>query len=178
MQNTAKLHTNDAVNTTDFVSAAIDGALDDTQFQHFIKNYQHDDKYQAQWQTYHLIGDALRLTPIHGPGIAQRVSTQLAQMPTVLAPQRKSLIYKYTLPIAASIAAVMLVSWSALNLTTVSTTTTLAKSTPVNQTIALQTAQIDPVQLNEYIAAHRDYSPGINSPYLNASYEIPTEPSR
>lgn len=178
MQNTAKLHTNNAVNTTDFVSAAIDGELDSAQLQQFIKDYQRDHDYQAQWQSYHIIGDALRLTPVHGASIAQRVSAQLAQEPTLLAPQRKSIVHKYALPVAASVAAVMLVSWSALNLTAVSNTTTLANNAPAAQTAAIQTAQIDPAQLNEFMAAHRDYSPGINSPYLNASYEVPTERTR
>ncbi|MEQ1668096.1 MAG: sigma-E factor negative regulatory protein, partial [Sulfuriferula sp.] len=90
MQNTAKLHADNAVNTTDFVSAAIDGELDSAQLQQFIKDYQRNDDYQTQWQTYHIIGDTLRLTPVHGSGIAQRVSAQLAQEPTLLAPQRKS----------------------------------------------------------------------------------------
>lgn len=176
MQNTAKLNNTHAGNQIDIVSAAIDGELDTAQFDAFIRDYKRDNHLAAQWQTYHFIGDALRQTPINSPSIAQRVSAQLANEPTLLAPQRKSLVHKYALPVAASVAAVMLVSWSALNLTSDPIhTSTMAANTPTAQTAIIQTAQIDPSQLNEFIAAHRDYSAGVNSPFVNASYEIPAE---
>lgn len=182
MQNTAnKLSTKStSTDTTEqryFVSAALDGELDANQLDTFIRDYKRDNTYATQWQTYQLISDTLRQTPIQTTGIAQRVSAQLANEPTLLAPQRKSLMHKYALPVAASVAAVMLVSWSALNLTT-SPNVSLAVNTPAKQSQVIQTAQIDPTQLNEFIAAHRDYSAGVNSPFVNASYEVPAEPNR
>jgi sigma-E factor negative regulatory protein RseA len=179
MKNTAKLNNTDATDYNDMVSAAIDGELDSAQFEAFIRDYKRDNNLASQWQTYHFIGDALRQTPIHTPSIAQRVSAQLANEPTLLAPQRKSLVHKYALPVAASVAAVMLVSWSALNLTSDPIhSSTLAANTSSVQTPSIQTAQIDPTQLNEFIAAHRDYSAGVSSPFVNASYEIPAERNR
>jgi sigma-E factor negative regulatory protein RseA len=182
MQNTAKKlrSTSNSTDTTEqisVVSAALDGELDSDQLDIFIRDYKRDDTYVTQWQTYQLISDTLRQTPTHATSIAQRVSAQLASEPTLLAPQRKSLVQKYALPVAASVAAVMLVSWSALNLNT-SPNAVLAVNTPVKQSQVVQTAQIDPAQLNEFIAAHRDYSAGVNSPFVNASYEVPAEPSR
>jgi sigma-E factor negative regulatory protein RseA len=176
MHNTAKLNDTNAIDQRDIISAAIDGELNSIQFGNFIRDYKHDNELASQWQTYHLIGDVLRQTPIHRPSIAQRISAQLANEPTILAPQRKSLAQRYALPVAASVAAVMLVSWSALNLTSDPIhSTTLAANTPSTQQANIQTAQIDPTQLNEFIAAHRDYSAGVNSPFVNASYEIPAE---
>ncbi|MFA5170136.1 MAG: sigma-E factor negative regulatory protein [Sulfuriferula sp.] len=177
MQNTAKLNNTGAIEQMDIVSAAVDGELDSAQLELFIRDYKRDSDYPSQWQTYHLIGDVLRLTPVHTPSIAQRVSAQLANEPTILAPQRKSMMHRYALPVAASVAAVMLVSWSALNLTP-NNPTTLAINTPAKQPQVTQMAQIDPAQINEFIAAHRDYSAGVNSPFVNASYEIPAERSR
>ncbi|BBP00237.1 sigma-E factor negative regulatory protein [Sulfuriferula nivalis] len=179
MQNTAKLDSTGAAEQSDITSAAIDGELDSAQFDTFLRDYKRDNDLESQWQTYHLIGDALRQTPMHASSIAQRVSAQLANEPTLLAPQRKSLVHKYALPVAASVAAVMLVSWSALNLTSDPIhSSTLAANTPSAQQPVIQTAQIDPTQLNEFIAAHRDYSAGVNSPFVNASYEIPAERNR
>ena len=177
MQNTAKLNNTGTIEQLDIVSAAVDGELDSTQLELFIRGYKRDSDYPSQWQTYHLIGDVLRLTPAHIPSIAQRVSAQLANEPTILAPQHKSMMHRYALPVAASVAAVMLVSWSALNLTS-NSPTTLAANTPAKQPQVTQMAQIDPAQINEFIAAHRDYSAGVNSPFVNASYEIPAEHSR
>lgn len=97
------------------------------------------------WDTYHLIGDAMRTSAGSGrldsrPGFSARFSERLALEPTVLAP-RSSLSRKvqtYALSLAASVAAVAVVGWVALNM--------LAPSGPTGE-LAKAPAATSPVQV-------------------------------
>ena len=89
------------------ISALMDGELDarlgDQQFAH-LKN---DSGARACWDTYHLIGDALRGERVvsgNPSGRLERFSALLAQEPTVLAPHRRPAkpITAYAWPVAAS----------------------------------------------------------------------------
>src|SRR5688572_21157127 len=102
------------------ISALMDGELDarlgDQQFAH-LKN---DSGARACWDTYHLIGDALRGERVvsgNPSGRLERFSALLAQEPTVLAPHRRPAkpITAYAWPVAASLSAVALVGWMAVN---------------------------------------------------------------
>ena len=173
MQNTAKQQHNDTEHdAAGYISAGMDGELNDTALSQLIENCKHDTNCQSQWETYHMIGDILRQTPLTSSSLAATISRQLADEPTILAPQRKHLVSRYTMPMAASIAAVMLVTWSALNIPPAS------GPAPKLAVAQIQQDKIDQVQLADFIASHRDYSPGASSPFVNAAYQVTTERSR
>src|SRR5438067_2328518 len=70
------------------------------------------------WVCYHAIGDALRgSVGVARGGFAQRFAAQLAEEPTVLAPQPKKerQLAAYAWAAAAGVAAVSLVGWVAFN---------------------------------------------------------------
>lgn len=160
--------------TVTHLSAAMDGELDDNALTNFLQQYKQDASLSQQWNTYHVIGDALRQTPFISSELAARISRQLAEEPTVLAPRRYQALAKYAMPMVASITAVMLVSWSALNLPNMSANT---GQSPL-AVAQLQQDKIDQVELADFISAHRDYSPGATSPFVNASYQVAMEHGR
>ncbi len=74
-----------------------------------------DSALRRTWDTYHLIGDALRGDV--APGLCARVSERLAAEPTVLAPQRRKVdakVVQIALSAAAGVAGIALVGWLAL----------------------------------------------------------------
>ena len=175
MNITAKKPAYDHVpDTVTHLSAAMDGELDDTALTTCLQQCKQDASFHQQWEAYHVIGDVLRQTPFTSSSLAAKISCQLVDEPTVLAPPRHHAITKYAMPMAASIAAVMLVSWSALNLPTAATTS----AQPAVVVAQLQQDKIDQVELADFISAHRDFSPGATSPFVNASYQVAAEHSR
>jgi len=178
MHNTAQQQVNGSEHElAGYISAGMDSQLDDKALNQLIQSCRQDENCQSQWETYHMIGDILRQTPLTSSRLTAKISLQLADEPTVLAPQRQRAVSKYIMPMAASIAAVMLVSWSALNIpsATTSSSSLVAAQTQVAQ---IQQDKIDQVQLAEFIAAHRDFSPGASSPFVNAAYQVTAERSR
>ncbi|MFN0303591.1 MAG: sigma-E factor negative regulatory protein [Burkholderiales bacterium] len=100
------------------ISSLIDGELgSDAEIDQVLRELGEHAPHREEWNTYHLIGDALRAT--HGAGGLSRegFSKRLAAEPTVLAPRRKpapsARPMRWSLPIAASIAAVVFVGWFA-----------------------------------------------------------------
>ena len=154
------------------ISAGMDGELDDKALDRLIQLCKQDTHCQSQWETYHMIGDVLRQTPFTTSNLVTRIDQLLADEPTVLAPQHKRSVTKYAMPMAASLAAVMLVAWSALNVPSSSS------PAPALAAAQMQQDKIDQVQLADFIASHRDYSPGASSPFVNAAYQVTTERSR
>ena len=155
------------------LSALADGELDHHETMRILESLSHGADWRARWQSYHLIGDCLRGTPPLKSDIATRISQLLADEPTILAP-RRSLMARFGVPTAASLAAVMLVAWGAGNLMQNSTQPfagnqlAAASSGP-----AATNAQDD---MHDYMAAHRDFSPG--AMLASASFEVPADPSR
>jgi sigma-E factor negative regulatory protein RseA len=111
---------------------------------------------RAAWDTYHLIGDALRGHP--GPEIASRVISRLREEPTVLAPLRTRSTVKrlgrYSMYAAASAAAVAIVAWTAFP--------AWHESQPVGGNLATTDAPSENLVVNEdvenYLLAHQPYS--------------------
>jgi len=67
------------------LSALIDGELEGEGLHAHLGRLRTDPELQKAWDTYHLIGDALRGQI--SPAIADRVVARLREEPTVLAPQ-------------------------------------------------------------------------------------------
>ena len=98
------------------LSAFIDGELQGEGLQVHLGRLRADPGLRKAWDTYHLIGDALRGQI--SPEIATRVVARLREEPTVLAPrpEKRNSIGRlgwYAMSAAASVAAVALVVWTA-----------------------------------------------------------------
>ena len=174
MHNTAHQQANSSEHDlAGYISAGMDSELDSMALNQLMQSCRQDKTCQSQWETYHVIGDILRQTPLTSSSLATKISRQIADEPTILAPQRRHAISKYAMPMAASVAAVMLVTWSALNVPSGTNT-----PTPTLAATQIQQDKIDQVQLADFMAAHRDYSPGASSPFVNATYQVTAERSR
>src|SRR5687767_11769728 len=97
----------------DKISALMDGELDERQFQQELTRLRQDSQLKQTWNTFHLIGDALRGERLLLTDVSGALSQRLAGEPTVLAPQRGRVrkATTYALSAAASAAAVALVGW-------------------------------------------------------------------
>lgn len=98
------------------ISAFIDGELENNSLQSYLGRLRTDADLRGAWDTYHLIGDAIRGQI--GPEIVLRVVARLREEPTVLAPRprRKTAAERirwYGMYAAASAAAVVIVVWTA-----------------------------------------------------------------
>lgn len=85
-----------SMQTSELMSALADGQLDGEDFAAALHASRHDDGAMACWDTYHLIGDALR-SPSHGNGVRgadsaflSRLNQRLAQEAVVGAPLRST----------------------------------------------------------------------------------------
>jgi len=97
------------------LSALIDGDVCDDVQAHLTR-LGSDADFRRAWDTYHLIGDALRGDV--SPNLCARVAARLRAEPTVLAPRRGHGALRrtawYSLSAAAGVAAVALVVWTTL----------------------------------------------------------------
>jgi sigma-E factor negative regulatory protein RseA len=139
----------------DKISALMDGELDAHQSDQQYTRLKQDSDARACWNTYHLIGDALRGDAIVATNFSAKLGARLEQEPTVLAPQRSQMRpvkrnTAYALSAAASLSAVALVGWMAFNnplvpqpdsvatvATSVGTPVAASVSTPTSAPIAL-----------------------------------------
>ncbi len=155
------------------LSALTDGELDHQETVRILETMSHRDDWRVRWQSYHVIGDCLRSIPPLKSDLATRISLLLAEEPTILAP-RRSLMSRFGMPAAASLAAVMLVAWGAVNLMQNGTPTLagnqLASISPVHSSAKVQD------DMHDYMAAHRDFSPG--AMLADASFEVPADPAQ
>jgi len=97
------------------ISALMDDEGTESELDQDIIRMQKDSVLRRTWDTYHLIGDALRGDV--APGLCARVSERLAAEPTVLAPQRRRVdarVAQIGLSAAAGVAGIALVAWLAL----------------------------------------------------------------
>lgn len=101
------------------VSALLDGELADENLGRTLDGLAHDGALRAAWDDYCLIGDAMRRGTATDGGFAARVMDRLDAEPTVVAPAaaprpmpRRG---RSSLALAASLAAVSVVGWLAMN---------------------------------------------------------------
>ena len=64
----------------------MDGELDQQDASGVIESLRKDDDLQQEWETYHLIGDALRQSSRLSMDLSSSVSHKLESEPTVLSP--------------------------------------------------------------------------------------------
>ena len=144
------------------ISAFMDGELEDHEAAAQVRRLKEDPELRAAWETYHLVGDALRGEVGYSSGLAARISAKLAAEPTVLAPSPRihsRNVRRVALSAAASLGGVALVAWLALfdnpflpqqnlvvNQAPVGAQTQMA-ATPANGSV------------NDYLLAHQQFSP-------------------
>jgi sigma-E factor negative regulatory protein RseA len=144
------------------LSALIDGELHGDSLHAHLGRLRADPELRGAWDTYHLIGDALRGQV--GPRIADRVFARLRAEPTVLAPRPEKSPSRrlgwYAMSAAASVAAVAFVVWTASpgwraepQLAAGPEVATAATAAPV----AL-VSSVAPAEIENYLLAHRPYS--------------------
>ena len=151
------------------ISALMDGELDDRQAQQEFTRFRQNGDLRHKWDTFHLIGDALRGERLLLTDVTRRLSEQLAQEPTVLSPHRGPVRKStaYVLSAAASLAAVTLVGWVALSTYAPSNVPDEVAITPPTIVLpapipapAPQVASVpDEGKMREYLLAHQGFSP-------------------
>jgi sigma-E factor negative regulatory protein RseA len=142
------------------LSAMIDGELEG-EVQAHLGRLRTDPELRAAWDTYHLIGDALRGHTTRA--IAPRVILRLREEPTVLAPLRArrnvTRIGWYTMYAAASLAAVAVVAWTAFPGWHTEPQLAANSVAPTAEASAESLAvSLPPAEVENYLLAHQPYS--------------------
>ena len=149
------------------VSALMDGELEGHEAEIQMGRSKTDPTLREAWHTYHLIGDALRGQVGLSADVLARVSSRLADEPTVLAPgkRRKTTApARIALSVAASLCGIAVVGWLAINNAFVGTPepTELALS-GAGASSAQKPVQMVATpannQVNDYLLAHQEFSP-------------------
>lgn len=153
------------------LSELADGELNPQDAARLIESLSRSVNRRECWESYHVVGDCLRGIPPLKSSLASRISELLADEPTILAPQRRSLSARFAMPAAASLAAMVLVAWGVVNFNQNSGTPQAS-----SQMAAISADQSSPgvrEDVNGYVVAHRDFSPG--AMIANAAFELPPE---
>lgn len=150
------------------LSALMDDQLDGPECDGCLRRLKDDDSLRADWEVYHLIGDALRGTPTRGlpASFAERLAAEptiLAPraMPKTMSPRRKAW---YGMSAAASVAAVAVVGWMAVNVGQAPVPDRgpdIATAPAAPATPATPVSAVIPVAqgVGDYVLAHQRYSP-------------------
>ena len=138
------------------ISRLMDGEVEDTEVEIVCGQLQRPDAV-ATWVCYHVIGDTLRGGPTPTPGFAARFAARFASEPTVIAPgAQRSRPVPFAWAVAASVAAVSVVTWVAFA-TLDTSPTAIAKA---REAATVRAAQVRPPAVPaDYLLAHREYSP-------------------
>lgn len=150
------------------ISALLDGELEDAEAHRQIAAIKNQAELRDAWDTYHLIGDAMR--GHLAPNLSARVAERLAHEPAIVAPATPApalnKVGRWSISAAASVAAIALVAWVAKPMLTAEPQ--LAQSTPARAPIAAPAAQPSltaaPAETGRassvanYLLAHQRYS--------------------
>jgi negative regulator of sigma E activity len=148
--------------TDAWVSALLDGELDDSAAKHALGRLAGDAEAQLRWAEYSLISDALHDDATDTSGFMARYRDAMRDEPTVLAPlparRQQPAPYLWTAA-AAAMAAITWTIWTA------APTDSQPARMAATQTVAandIRPAANDPHavanQLEPYLAAHQDYA--------------------
>jgi sigma-E factor negative regulatory protein RseA len=151
----------------DDMSALMDGELDSLQAQREIARLTGDAELRERWESFHVIGDAMRGDRLLSDGFSASLARRLAEEPTVLAPRRSTQprrVATYALSAAASVSAVAFVGWVALSPNApvgpqADIAAANAVGTPGTTAIAPVASVSSDGHMNEYLLAHQGFSP-------------------
>ena len=144
------------------ISAFMDGELEDHEAASQVRRLKEDPELRAAWETYHLIGDAMRGEAGYSSGLVVKIGARLAVEPTVLAPRpRMQLrsVRRVALSAAASIGGVALVAWLALFDNPFTSHQNLALNQPAPGVQTQLAATPANGAVNDYLLAHQQFSP-------------------
>ena len=149
------------------ISAMMDGELDETQVSRQLARLRAEPGLRECWDTFHLIGDALRGERTLDDALARQVIEKLESEPTVVAPRRNTArrTGAYVLSAAASLSAVAVVGWLAFFNNPLVPQPQVATAPPKSaaSVATVSSPQIANVPsdgtMNEYLIAHQEYSP-------------------
>ncbi len=149
------------------ISALMDGELEGRAAAEAIDSLRVEGEALETWRLYHLVGDGMRDTRLLSAGFTARVSRRLAEEPAVLAPGShfhrlpgRTPTQRFALAVAASVAAVALVSWLAFGPQPQVAPQPIAKvETPA--TSAPATVQLTSAA-SDYLLAHQGFSPRVS----------------
>lgn len=152
------------------ISAMMDGELEADDAAQDVNRIKQDPTLRESWDTFHLIGDAMRGGQLLSAEFSSRFAQRLADEPTVLAPQRRPgrripAAVSYALSAAASFAAIAAVAWVALS---GSTPGTVGEPQAIAQAPAAVEVAPPPASMpaiaeagptHDYLLAHQGVSP-------------------
>jgi sigma-E factor negative regulatory protein RseA len=156
------------------ISALMDGELSKEDAASVIREFEATDGLRDRWTIYHLISDVLEHSEARPTDVSRRVSARLAAEPvipatpnvTVLRPKARRKPVAYAA--AASLAAVFAAGWMSLQTTQApnplqqnlaDARPTPVTAIPVIPAVATPITASAPVQMNDYLLAHREFSP-------------------
>jgi negative regulator of sigma E activity len=166
----------------------MDGELEGRAADEAIESLRGEGEALESWRMYHLISDGMRDTRLLSAGFAARVVQRLAAEPTVLAPgplsQRlpgRTPAQRVAYAVAASAAAIGLVSWLAFGPQPEVPRTTIAQGPPAPAAMAPVQVQLTSAA-NDYLLAHQGFSPRVSLqgmvPYVRTVAERPGESNK
>ena len=166
----------------DRISALMDGELDPEEAAVVVDQFRKTDGLREQWAIYHLISDSLGQSEVKPFDITRRVGVRLADEPDIRAvfaarSPRKHKPIAYAA--AASIAAVAVAGW--MSLQTMQPPEIARQNmaqnnlAPAAAVPAVPAAVSAPAQINDYLLAHREFSPSTSvhgvAPYMRTAAE-------
>ncbi len=136
------------------LSAFVDDELEARQHLSMLAAMNREEELRRAWDGYHLIGDALRRTPVLANDLTGRIMSSLQNEPVVLAPRAKRPrhLLRATLTLAATAAGVAVVAWLAL---TPPPAETIALVKPPQRVVSNAESKL----MQKYLVAHQAYSP-------------------
>jgi len=142
------------------ISVLMDGELFEDEAESLFDRIKREPGAHDDWAVYHLIGDVLRQPEHIHRDLSTKVSERMQDEPTVIAPRigaAKQKMRTYALSAAASLAAVGVVAWMSLQ---VSTET--APQVAMQQTALRSASAQVQARSNDYLMAHQEFSPSID----------------
>ena len=165
------------------ISRLMDGEVDNVEFEQ-ICGAMKSPEALGTWICYHVIGDQLRgarRRDAHDPSrqFAARICAALSAEPTVLAPTaarpRSTQVATMAWAVAATLAAVTVVGWTAFSMVD-APSTAVARAREAATARAKPPGDVPP----DYLIAHQEYSPSMAGqgagPYLRAVVVTGSEP--
>jgi len=140
------------------ISALMDGELFEDEADILLAKLKKDPHAHREWQSYHLIGDALRQPDHICKDISASFHERLQAEPTVFAPRRRASqkVRYFALSAAASVMALALVAWMSLQVG--------GEPSPqlasIQQQNSVRPASFSSVNhVSDYVMAHQEFSP-------------------
>src|SRR5262245_16636228 len=145
------------------ISELMDGELDAREAHKQVSRIKQDRELAHCWNTFHLIGDALRGERPLNRELSGRVAKALQDEPTILAPRSYAPSKRaatYAISLAASLSAVAVVVWIAFYNNPLAPPVAQAPSASQPAPAVGELASVPSEgQMNEYLRAHTEYSP-------------------